>query len=150
MPAPVFTLTNSASSTISSISYGNVNAGKDSSVTQLLFWNNFQGTQTLSDAVQCSLTIMTFNGLATGDTVTDGQEIVTNTMFQEQCVSQGDSGYTAIGGPTTAPISDGSSPGTIQGIIGGSAAVVNTQIVAINNVTAGPAQFKLRCSFLYA
>jgi hypothetical protein len=150
MPAPVITVTNSASATINSMSYGNVNAGTTSSVNQLLFWNNFQGTQTLSDAVQCSLTTMTFNGLTTGDTVTNGQEIVTNTMFQEQCISQGDSGYTAIGGQTTAPISDGSSVGVIQGTIGGSCAVINTQIAAINNVTAGPSQWKIRISFLYS
>jgi hypothetical protein len=150
MPAPVFTVTNPSSATINSFSYGNVNAGSESSVNQLLFWNNFEGTQTLSDAVQCSLTTMTFNGLSTNDTVTNGQEIVTNTMFHEQCVSQGDADYTAIGGPTTAPISDGSSPGVIQGTIGGSAAVINTQVIAIINVTAGPAQFRIRISYLYS
>lgn len=150
MPAPLFTVTDMSSATINSVSYSNVDAGSASSVVSLLFWNNKGGSNALSDAVQVTVTTKTFNGLDTGDTVTNGQEIVTNTMFQEQCTSQSDATYTAVGGPTTAPISDGSSAGTISGTVGGSAAIVNTKIVAINNVTAGPAQFLIRLNYLYS
>jgi len=149
MPAPLITLTDASSGTIVSLSYNNVDAGSNSGIQTILVWNNFGGSQVVSDAVQASITSKTFNGLDTGDTVTNGQEIVTYTMLNVQCTSQGDSGFTAVGGPTTAPIGN-STVGTIQGSVGGTAAVLNTKIVAVTNVTAGPAQFLLRFNYLYS
>lgn len=149
MAAPLITITNSSSATMSVISYGNVDAASSSGVQQILVWNNMGGSQQLSDAISCTITTKTFNKLDTGDTAPNGQEVVTDLMFHVECVSQGDSGYTAVGGPTTAPIGN-SSVGTIQGTIGGTCAVVNTQIVAPSNVSAGQSQYYTRVSFLYS
>jgi hypothetical protein len=151
MPSPLFTVTDASSATITSVSYNNVNAGSSGSVVPLLFWNNKGGSSAVSDAVQVNITTVTFNGLTTGDTVANGQEIVTDTMFTVECTSQGDTVYTPVGGATTAPIANTTgNPGTIQGTAGGTFAYVNTQIVATSNVTAGPAQFLIRLGYLYS
>jgi len=149
MPSPLFTVTDASSATITSVSYNNVNAGSTGGIVPLLFWNNKGGTSIISDAVQVSVTTKTFNGLDTGDTVANGQEIVTNLIFNIECTSQGDTVYTAVGGPTTAPIGN-AAPGTISGAVGGTYAFVNTKIVAPNTVTAGPAQFLIRLNYLYS
>lgn len=148
MAAPLITLTNANSATLGTASYGNVDASSNSGIQQIYVWNNMNGSQTLSDAIQCTITTKTWNKLDTGDTVQNGQEVVTDLMFQVQCTSQGDTSYTAVGGPTTAPIGN-ASIGTIQGTVGGTAAIVNTQIVAPSTVTAGQAQFIIRVSYLY-
>jgi hypothetical protein len=150
MSAPLFTVTDATSAVLSSVSYSNVNAGSVGGAVPLLFWNNKGGTQVLSDAVQCQLTTKTFNGLDTGDTVANGQEIVTNLILQGKCISQGDSAFTAIGGSnSTMPIGN-ASVGTISGAIGGTYANVSTQIVAPGTVTAGTAQFLNRLLYLYS
>ena len=146
--SPNFTVTDTTSATISSISYSNVNAGSTSVNNPLLFWNNQGGSTALSDATNVTITTKTYNGLDTGDTVANGQEVVSDTMLYIQCASQGDTSYTPVGGPTTAPIGD-SAIGIIQGVVGGSYALVNTFISAPANVTAGPAQFLIRLSYLY-
>ena len=148
MSAPIFTVTDATSATLSSISYSNVNAGATSSNQPLLFWNNQGGSGTVSDATSVTITTKTFNGLDTGDTIANGQQVVTNTMLYVQCTSQGDSTYTPVGGPTTAPIGN-STPGTIQGNVGGTFAFVNTFIAAPSTVTAGPASFLIRVNYLY-
>jgi len=151
MSAPLFTVTDASSATINSISYQNVNAGSSGSVVPLLFWNNYNGSSVLPDAVQVSITAKTFSGLDSGDTVANGQEVVTDTMLNIKCTTQGDSGYTAVGGPTTAPIGDGTAgPGTISGKVGGSYAYVDTYIAAPNGVSAGPAAFLVLLNYLYS
>ncbi len=152
---PVFTVTDASSSTISSISYQNVNAGTIGNVVPLLFWNNMGGTSVVPDAVQVTITTMTFTGQATGDTVANGQEVVTDKVLEVQCTSQDPTNpfpsFTPIGGTTTAPIGDGSEGvGTISGAIGGTFAYVNTHINAPSGISAGPAAFMIRCSFLYS
>ena len=150
MPSPVFTLTNSASSVISSLSYGNIDAGSASAPTQVYFWNNFGGSTAISDAINVTLTTKTYNGLDSGDTVQNGQEVVTGLSFAEQCISQGDVGYTSIGGPTTAGIgSAAGGEGTIQGVTGGDAAIVNLTLSAPANVTPGQVQFLMRLNYSY-
>ena len=148
MAAPIFTVTDTTSSTINSISYSNVNAGATSANSPLLFWNNQGGSSVLSDATNVTITTKTFNGLDTGDTIVNGQEVVTDQMLYVQCTSQGDTTYTPVGGPTTAPIGN-STPGTIQGSVGGTYAFVNTFIAAPTTVTAGPASFIIRVNYLY-
>lgn len=149
MPSPLITVTDAGSATISSLSYNNVDSGSNSGIITVLVWNNKGGSQVISDAVQATITTKTFNGQDTGDTVQNGQEIVTYTMLNTQCTSQGDVSYTPVGGPITAPIGNVTT-GTIQGTVGGTAARVNTKIIAVSNVTAGPAQFLLRLNYLYS
>lgn len=133
------------------MNYGNCNAGSTTSVIPILVWNNQNGGQTVPDAVSCNITTVTFNGLISGDTIPNGQELVTNQYFQVQCLSQGDTGYTPVGGNTTHTISTSAGNlGDIPGTIGGGFAYVNTQIAAISTVTAGPVAFLIRCNYLYA
>jgi hypothetical protein len=151
MAAPVITFTDSTSATLASLSFGNVDAGSTSAPVQVIIWNNKGGGSTLSDAVSVTLTTKTFNGLDTGDTVPNGQQVVTNLAVAEKCTSVLASSYTAIGGPTTAPIGSAlGGNGTIKGVIGGDAAYVSLTITAPSNVTAGPAQFLLRVNYLYS
>ena len=154
MPAPLFTVTDASSATISSISYSNVNASSSGAVTPLLFWNNMGGTSAVSDAVQVSITTMTFSGydgVTNIDTVANGQEVVTQTVLTVECTSQGDTAYTPVGGQTTWAIGDGSQgSGVISGYPGGTFAYVNTVIVAPSGITAGPAQFLIRLNYLYS
>jgi hypothetical protein len=151
MPAPVITFTDSTSSIISSLSFGNVDASSTSAVAEILVWNNKGGGSTLSNATSVTLTSKTYNGLDTGDTIPNGQQIVSSLLLGEQCVSQGDSGYTQVGGPTTAPIgSSAGGTGTILGRAGGDAAFINLTMTAPSNVTAGPAAFLIRVSYVYS
>ena len=155
MAVPIFTVTDASSATISVISYSNVNAGAIGSPVPLLFWNNKGGSSAVPDAVQVSITTMTSNGWATGDSVANGQEVVTDLILEVQCTSQAASGtipsYVPVGGATTAPIGDGSQGvGVISGYAGGTFAYVNTHINAPNGVSAGPAAFLLRLNYLYS
>jgi hypothetical protein len=151
MPSPNITFTNTASSFISTLSFGNVDASSTSAVNSILVWNNYAGTNTLSSATNLTITTLTYNQLSSGDTIANGQEVVNNRAVAIQCTSQGDTGYTAIGGSTTAPIgSAAGGVGTILGSIGGDFAVVNLTITAASNITAGPVQFLLRVNYVYS
>lgn len=149
MPAPVITFTDSSSATLSSLSFGNVNAGTTSSVVPILIWNNKAGGSVISDTSSTTLTTVTFNGLNTGDTVQNGQEVVTYLVLDEQCTSIGGS-YTQVGGTTTAPIgSAAGGSGTIKGVVGGDATYINLKLVVPSNITPGAVQFLIRTSYLY-
>ena len=151
MAAPVISLTNAASAVITSLSYGNVDAGSVSVPQTVLVYNNFGGTNTISSAVNMTITTKTYNGQNTNDTIANGQEVVTNLSFAVKCISQGDTTYNAIGGSTTAPIgSFAGGVGVIKGVIGGDAAVCLLTLQAPSNVTAGAVSFLLRCNYLYS
>ena len=149
MPAPLITITNAASATLSSLAFNPTDAGSTSNTINILVWNNQGGSQVLSDATSATITTKTFNGYDTGDTVPNGQEVVSNLMLNIKCTSQGDSAFTAVGGETTAPIGN-STVGTIKGSIGGTSAAIATQVVAISNVTAGTAQWLTRVAYIYS
>lgn len=150
MARPVVTFTNTSSATITSLNFGNVDASGQSSVVPIMVWNNKSGGSTLSNMTSVTITTKTFNGLNTGDTIPNGQGVVTGLYMTEECISQGDSSYTAIGGTTTAPIgSAAGGTGTINGTIGGDAAVVNLILTAPSNVVAGAVNFLLRVTYLY-
>lgn len=150
MSAPVITFTDSSSATLSSLSFGNVNAGTTSSPVSILIWNNKAGGSVVSNTTSTTITTVTFNGLNTGDTVQNGQEVVSYLVLAEQCTSQGDSGYTQVGGTTTAPIgSAAGGTGVIDGTVGGDAAYLNLESIVPNNITPGAVQFLIRTSYLY-
>jgi hypothetical protein len=151
MPSPVLTFTDTTSAALTQIQLGNVNASSTSAPFTFLVWNNKGGTQTLSSATTTTITALTYNGLSTGDTIPNGQEVVSNLAVGIQCTSQGDTGYTQIGGSTSAPIGSASGgTGTILGTIGGDNAVVNLTVTAASNIVAGPVQFLIRCSYVYS
>lgn len=150
MSAPVITFTDSTSATLATLAFGNVDAGSTSSPISILIWNNKGGGSSVSNATSVTLTTKTFNGLDTGDTVPNGQQVVTNLAVAEECTSIGQGSYTNIGGETTAAIgSAAGTSGTILGTSGGDAAFVNLTITAASNITAGPVQFLLRVNYLY-
>ena len=150
MSAPNFSYTDATSATLASLSFGSVAAGSTSAATTFLIWNNKGGGSAVSDATSCQLTTMTWTGLTTGDTVQNGQEVVSYTTMKIQCISQGDSGYTAIGGTTTAPVGSAlGGVGTIKGLSNGDYAVVQATQSPPTNVTAGTAQFLIRIQYVY-
>lgn len=151
MAAPVITLTNSASAVITSINYGNIDAGSVSAPQNILIWNNYNGANALSDAQNVTLTTKTYNGQNSNDTIPNGQEVVTNLSFALKCNSQGDVNYTNIGGLTTAPIgSTLGGVGIIKGVVNGDAASCFLTLQAPTNVTAGAVQFLMRINYLYS
>ena len=150
MPAPVITFTDASSATLSSLSFGNVNAGATSSTTPILIWNNNGGGSVVSDTASTTITTVTFNGLISGDTVQNGQEVVTYLVLGEQCTSLSAPSFTQVGGATTGAIgSTVGGSGVIKGTVGGDAAAVNLRLVVPNNITAGPVQFLTRVAYLY-
>jgi len=155
MSAPIITFTDATSATLASQSFGNCNAGSTTSPITVYIWNNKGGSTVVSDTAQTTLTTVTFNGLLTGDTVPNGQEVVNYSMLGVKCTSQGDTSFTQVGAPSgtavTAPIGGvAGGTGVIKGNINGDAAICQLQLVVPNNVTPGAAQWLGRVAYLYS
>jgi len=116
-----------------------------------MIFNNKNGGTTVSDATQCQITTKTWTGLDSGDTVPNGQEVVSYETLQVKCTSQGDSGYTPVGGEITHAVgSAAGGTGTIKGFIGGDAAIVLMTQNPPLNITAGTAQYLIRILYVYS
>lgn len=152
MAAPVLTFTDASSATLASFSFGSADAGSTTSAKVLYVWNNKGGGTLVSDTAQTTFTTKTFTGLDTGDTVPNGQEVVTNSILGVQCTSQGDVGYTQVSGSTTtAPIgSAAGGVGIIKGNVNGDASILNLRLTVPPTVTPGAAQWLGRVAYLYS
>jgi len=104
--APVITLTDINNLTISNLNFGVVDAGNQTGGIPVRIWNNFANAAGISDAINPTITTMTFNGWDSGDTVANGNEIVVNQFIQVQNSSSGQTTYFAIGGANVQSISD--------------------------------------------
>jgi hypothetical protein len=146
MAAPLLTFTDTTSSTITNLNFGNVDAGNYSSVLPILVWNNLNGSYTLSSMSNTTITSVTLNGLGqhAGDYVSNGQQIVDSELLQ---VSGDSINWTPVGGANTAVINGAT--GTISGQPGGDYALVYLRLNAPTNVTAGAVSFYIRINYLY-
>lgn len=89
---------------ITSINWGIIDKGSSSSELTIRIWNNYGGASNTDDATSCVLAVKTYLNLNTGDTVANGQEVVTEKFVSAKCTSRGDTTFTPIGGTTTLPI----------------------------------------------
>lgn len=111
MSLPQLTLTDTNNIVLSALDFGVIDAGSQSAGIPVRIWNNYAGAAGVSDAVNPTVTAVTYNSLDSGDSITNGNEIVLNRFVQAQCISAGQTNYTAIGGAAVLSISDGP-PGT--------------------------------------
>lgn len=104
MQAPIFTLTDTQNNAIPVMNFGVVDAGNQTGGFAVRVWNNQSQADNIADATNTTITTKTLNGFDTGDSVQNGEEIVTYTMIEIQCSSTGETSYSPIGGPQTHPV----------------------------------------------
>jgi hypothetical protein len=151
MQAPTFTLTDPQNNAISVMNFGVVDAGNQSGGFAVRVWNNQSQAANIADANNTTITTKTLNGFDNGDSVPNGEEIVTFTMIQVQCSSTGETAYSPIGGPQTHPI------GYQPPVSGGITSIPSKQFAqsllraAIpQTATPGNINFLIRVNYQYA
>ncbi len=150
MPAPIITFRDQNDNLLSKYNFGTVQLATTSSPITAHIWNNYQGTSSVSDAINTTITTLTFNGLVTGDTVANGQEVVTYQMLniQNYTLTPSPTSFTPVGGNTAAAIGS-TQAGTIPGSSPGSYAGLNLEISVPSNATPGAVQFLTKISYNY-
>lgn len=148
MANPIITITDSTSATLSALSFGIVDIDAVSDEETIWIWNNKGGIATVSDAISATVTTKTYNGLNVGDTIPNGQEVITNRMLEACVTSLGESDFTAIGGSTVHFIGDAVT-GVLYGDIGGSKSVVKLRLNVPASTTPGEVGFYLRINYLF-
>src|SRR5574343_438350 len=136
MANPVITITDATSATITSLSFGIVDIDAISDEEVIWIWNNKGGATTVSDAISATITAKTYNGLNSGDTVPNGQEIVTDLILVVEVTSLGESAFTPVGGSTVHFIG-ATSTGVLPGDVGGTRSVVNLRLNIPPDATPG-------------
>jgi len=123
-----------------SLDYGSIDAGNESSVITLHIWNDKGGSLGSSTAENCVIRTVTSTGAYTG------LDLVEEKWFNSKCTSYGATTYTAIGGSTTETI--GSTSGT-DTIPSNAYASVDTKIVVPGTASSGSRSFKTRVSYTF-
>lgn len=123
MSAPVISFTDGSGSNLSSLSFGNCNAGSTTPAVTIRVYNNNGGGTAVSDTAQTTITTKTFNGLDTGDSVPNGQEVVTNKMLGVLCTSL----QAGISSPAAPTLTTSTTGGTLA-----AATNYNYRITAVN------------------
>lgn len=148
MSNPVITFTDSSSATITSFSFGIVDIDAISDEETIWVWNNKGGIATVSDAISATITAKTYNGLNSGDTVPNGQEVVTDLMLEVEVTSLGESSFTAVGGSTVHFIGE-SVTGVLGGDVGGTRSVVQLRLNIPPDATPGEVAFYIRVNYSF-
>jgi len=151
--SPVLTLTDTNNTVLSTLNFGVIDAGNVTGGVRVRIYNNLANATGIADALNPTITTKTYNGLDSGDSVSNGNEVVVNQMIQVQCTSAGQTTYYAIGGPNVQSISDsppqsGNSPPPPT-IHSNNYAECLLQAQVPASATAGNISFLLRCSFQY-
>jgi hypothetical protein len=152
MAAPILSLTDSTNTPLQILSFGIVDAGSQSGGIPIRVWNNFSNAAQISDALNTTITTMTYNGLFSGDSVANGNEIVTNQIIGVQCQTAGDTNYYQIGGPSNRPIGDSpisSSPTGGYEIRSANYAGCLVQATVPSSASPGNINFLLRVAYQY-
>ena len=151
MADPIITFWDSTDSTqLSSIPWGSCGKGVETSEYTMNVWNNKGGSSPVDDAINCSITTMTYTGLESGDTVANGQEVVSDTMLNAKCTSYGDTSFTAVGGSTTTPIGYTTSTATLKGSTATPSeqkATVVLKMSVPSDATGASINFKIRLNY---
>ena len=151
--SPVLVLTDSNNTVLSNLNFGVVDAGNQTGGVRVRVYNNLANAKGISDALNPSITTKTYNGLDSGDSVANGNEIVINQMVQVQCLSSGQTSYYSIGGPNVQYVSDtppqpgNAAPSPV--IHAGNYADCLLRAQVPSSATAGNISFLLRISFNY-
>lgn len=151
MAAPVFSYTDDHENVITSLDFGTVDAGTTSAETEIHIYNNRSGASSIAEAVNCTLTTKTYNGLDTGDTIQYGQEIIDYQIIEAKNTSleNPDTTFTKIGGTQTFGVG-ASSRGTIPSTPAGSNfAIVKLRAAVPSFATAVSALFLIRIQYQY-
>lgn len=151
MSAPIISFTDSASAYVTQFSFGIVGAGTVSNPPLSgIVWNNFQGITSVSDAISATMTALTLSGLITGDTISDGQQIVTDLMTEIKVDSLSETVFTPIGGQVSHVIgSAAGGPGVLLGSVNGDGAAFELVLNVPSNATPTTANWLLRINYIY-
>jgi len=147
---PIISFTDSNNTSITSLSFGGIDAGSTSDPIEIHIWNNKGGTPNVPNTTNTRITTKTYNGLDTGDTVPNGQEVVTYKMIQVKNISLStpETFYTSIGGPDSHAIGASTSE-IIEGASPGGLCVLQIRAEIPTNATSGNIQFLIRVLYQY-
>ncbi len=106
MATPVLSLTQQDNTPLSVMNFGVVDAGTNSGGSIVRIWNNLANSPNIAAASNPAITTKTFNGYDSGDSIPNGEQVVTQQFIQVLSLSTGATQYVPIGGPNTAPIGD--------------------------------------------
>jgi len=151
--SPVLTLTDSNNTVLSTLNFGVVDAGNYTGGVRVRVYNNLANAAGISDALNPTITTKTYNGLDSGDSVANGNEVVINQMIQVQCLSAGQTTYYSIGGPNVQSISDtppqsgNAAPSPVIHSNNYADCLLRAQVPS--SATAGNISFLIRVAFQY-
>ena len=151
--SPILSLTDTNNIVLSSLNFGVVDAGNLTGGVRIRVYNNLANAAGVSDALNPTITTKTYNGLDSGDSIANGNEVVVNQMIQVQCTSSGQTSYFSIGGANVQSISDsppqsGNTPPPPT-IHSNSYAECLIRAQVPSAATAGNISFLLRVSYQY-
>lgn len=151
MQAPILTLTTTQNNALPVMNFGVVDAGNQTGGFAVRVWNNQSGADNIADASNTTITTKTLNQMDGGDSVENGNEIVTFTMIEVQCTSTGETAYAPIGGEQTHPVGYQAVPS------GGTATIPSKQYAEMllqanipQTATPGNINFLIRVQYQYA
>ncbi|MBU7316163.1 hypothetical protein [Paenibacillus oleatilyticus] len=162
MASPIFQWMDISNTTqVTSIPFGQIDAGNTSPDTTVLIWNNRGGTSAVADATNCSITTKDVSG---GNGGTDASNITNEVVFKKfvevRVDTMSETTFTPVGGVTTKAIkAGGSAPaGTIKGSINDGTktnakdnfAQVTTHIKIDPLATAGNVDFLMRIAYQHS
>lgn len=88
------------------LSCGSINAGSAGNEIELHIWNDKGGTNGSETLSGVTITTLTTTGQTVGDTNQNGQELVTDEWLQVKSVTNGDTGFMAVGGTVIKTLAD--------------------------------------------
>ena len=141
MADPVITIYDSTDTTeYTTIDYGNIDAGAESSVITLHVWNDKGGSAGSSTAENTVIRTVTSTGAYTG------LDLVEDKWVESKCTTYGASSYTAIGGATSEVIGSAASTQTIPS---NAYASCDTKVVVPGTASSGTRSYKTRISYTF-
>ena len=152
MAAPVLTITDGQDNPLPVLAFGVVDAGDETGGYPVHIWNNQQGASNISDAVNPTITTKTLNGFDNGDSIQNGNQVVTLTMINVECLSIGETQYSPIGGPLVHPIGQATPVGNAPLTIAGTGGFANLLFRANvpQNAAPGSINFLIRVNYQFA
>jgi len=152
MAAPVLTMTDNQDNPLPVLNFGVVDAGNSTGGYPIHIWNNQQAANNISDAVNTTITTKTLNGFDNGDSIQNGNEVVTFNMINVECVSIGETQYSPIGGPLVHSIGESAPVGNAPLKISGTGSYANLLLKAVipNTASPGNVNFLLRVNYQFA
>lgn len=121
--------------------HGAVTAGAVSADNEIHIWNDKGGGAGSATATNVQITTLTATGLSSGDTIANGNEVVTGLWVEIESITNGDSVFTSVGGSTTKTLAD---------IASNADHVIKEHVTVPTNATAGAITYLLRLLYNYS